>query len=281
MTDHIRTDIKDRILTITIARPDRKNALTQAMYGKMADAIAAANDDKAVRAIVMTGEGDMFTAGNDLTDFASMDERENGEPPVTRFLNTIRDAQKPIIVAVNGPAIGVGLTLLLHADITYASDTANFRAPFTALGWCRRLAPRCSCRRRSATQWQTRSCSQAASCQPKRRLPAALSRASCPQLNCSGRPWPAPQKSPPADQRQSASPRPSSAAIATLSPLAWPLKAAFSLGSSSPRSLPKRRPPSCRNGHLFSRTEANLIIAAGELGRALVPPVLKPPGWSG
>ncbi|MGB3626100.1 MAG: enoyl-CoA hydratase-related protein [Henriciella sp.] len=134
MTDHIQTRISDHILTLTIARPERKNALTQAMYGAMADAIGNANDDKAVRAIVLTGEGDMFTAGNDLGDFASLEARESGEPPVTRFLNTIRDAEKPIIVAVNGPAIGVGLTLLLHADIAYAADTANFRAPFTALG---------------------------------------------------------------------------------------------------------------------------------------------------
>lgn len=134
MTDHIKLDLSDRILTITIARPERKNALTQAMYGKMADAIVDANTNKAVRAIVITGEGDMFTAGNDLSDFASMEERESGTPPVTRFLNAIRDAYKPIIAAVNGPAIGVGLTMLLHCDISFAAQSANFRAPFTQLG---------------------------------------------------------------------------------------------------------------------------------------------------
>lgn len=134
MTEHIKTDLTDRILTITIARPERKNALTQAMYGKMADAISGANTDKAVRAIILTGEGDMFTAGNDLTDFASIEERESGEPPVTRFLNAIRDAEKPIIAAVNGPGIGVGLTMLLHCDIAYAAKSANLRAPFTQLG---------------------------------------------------------------------------------------------------------------------------------------------------
>lgn len=134
MTDHIKTDLTDRILTITIARPDRKNALTQAMYGVMADAINGANSDKAIRAIVITGEGDMFTAGNDLTDFASIEARESGEPPVTRFLNAIRDAEKPLIAAVNGPAIGVGLTMLLHCDIAYAAASANLRAPFVQLG---------------------------------------------------------------------------------------------------------------------------------------------------
>lgn len=134
MTDNVKLDLADRILTITIARPERKNALTQAMYGKMADAINGANDDKAVRAIVFTGEGDMFTAGNDLNDFASIEERESGTPPVTRFLNAIRDAEKPIIAAVNGPGIGVGLTMLLHCDIAYAAASANFRTPFSQLG---------------------------------------------------------------------------------------------------------------------------------------------------
>jgi len=134
MTDHIQTSLDNQILTLTINRPERKNALTQAMYGAMADAIVGANDDKAVRAIIITGEGDMFTAGNDLGDFASDMERSSGEPPVTRFLNAIRDAEKPLIAAVNGPAIGVGLTMLLHCDIAYAAESANFRAPFTALG---------------------------------------------------------------------------------------------------------------------------------------------------
>lgn len=132
MTDHITSHLADHILTLTINRPERKNAITQVMYGALADAIVGANDDKAIRAIVITGEGDMFTAGNDLTDFA-MNMRD-GTPPVQRFLNGIRDAEKPIIIAINGPAIGVGLTMLLHADICYASETANFRAPFTALG---------------------------------------------------------------------------------------------------------------------------------------------------
>lgn len=134
MTDHIRTSLADRILTITLARPERKNALTQAMYGKMADAVNGANSDKSIRAVVFTGEGDIFTAGNDLADFASMEERESSTPPVTRFLNAIRDAEKPLIAAVNGPAIGVGLTMLLHCDIAYAAASADFRCPFTQLG---------------------------------------------------------------------------------------------------------------------------------------------------
>lgn len=133
MTDNIIQSLENRVLTLTINRPERKNALTQAMYGALADAIIGANDDKNVRAIIITGAGDMFTAGNDLTDFAT-GNRDTEEPPVTRFLNGIRDAEKPLIAAVNGPAVGVGLTMLLHCDIAYAAESANFRAPFTALG---------------------------------------------------------------------------------------------------------------------------------------------------
>lgn len=132
MSEHITQSLDNRVLTLTINRPERKNALTQGMYGAMADAITGANDDPGVRAIVLTGAGDMFTAGNDLGDFAG--DMHEGKPPVQRFLEGIRDAEKPIIVAVNGPAIGVGLTMLLHADIVYAGETANFRTPFTQLG---------------------------------------------------------------------------------------------------------------------------------------------------
>ncbi|WP_300380422.1 enoyl-CoA hydratase-related protein [Henriciella sp.] len=134
MPNHIKTDLTDYVLTLTINRPERKNALTQEMYGLMADAIEGANDDRSIRAIVITGEGDLFTAGNDLGDFASDDERKTGKPPVTRFLEAIMNAETPLIAAVNGPAIGVGLTMLLHCDIAYAADTADFRAPFTQLG---------------------------------------------------------------------------------------------------------------------------------------------------
>lgn len=132
MTEHVLTHLADRVLTLTINRPERKNALTQAMYGAMADAIEDANENPAIRAIILTGTGDMFTAGNDLSDFA--DNTDGSKSPVQRFLEAIRDAAKPVIVAVNGPAIGVGLTMLLHADIAYAADTANFRTPFTQLG---------------------------------------------------------------------------------------------------------------------------------------------------
>lgn len=133
MTDHILIEQDNRVTTLTINRADKKNALTQAMYGAMADALIAYGEDNDQRAFVITGAGDMFTAGNDLQDFA-MGSREDDTPPVVRFLNAIRDCPKPVIAAVNGPAIGVGLTMLLHCDLSYAGKSATFSAPFVKLG---------------------------------------------------------------------------------------------------------------------------------------------------
>ena len=133
MTEHIKIETADHVTTLTINRPDKKNAITQAMYGQMADAVNAyAIEDKA-RAFVFTGAGDMFTAGNDLQDFSTADRSEE-EPHVTRFLKAILACPKPLIVAVNGPAIGVGLTMLLHCDLVYAGESATFNAPFVKLG---------------------------------------------------------------------------------------------------------------------------------------------------
>ena len=132
MSEHIVVETEAKITTLTIARPDKKNAITQGMYGAMADAIAAYGDDDNARAFVITGTGDMFTAGNDLQDFSTGGEEDI--PPVGRFLNAIRDCPKPLIAAVNGHAIGVGLTMLLHCDLVYAGESATFSAPFVKLG---------------------------------------------------------------------------------------------------------------------------------------------------
>ncbi|MDQ2091496.1 enoyl-CoA hydratase-related protein [Marimonas arenosa] len=133
MSENIRIGREGRVVTLTIAREDKKNALTQAMYGALADALLAYGESDNDRALVITGAGDMFTAGNDLKDFARGD-REIEEPPVWRFLNAIRDCPKPVIAQVNGPAIGVGLTMLLHCDLVYAGRSATFSAPFVKLG---------------------------------------------------------------------------------------------------------------------------------------------------
>jgi enoyl-CoA hydratase/carnithine racemase len=133
MTDNIKLNTLERVTTMTIARPEKRNAITQNMYAAMADALEdyAKSDD--IRAFVITGAEDYFTSGNDLQDFV-MGARGDGVPPVIRFLTAVSTCPKPLIAAVNGPAIGVGVTLLLHCDLIIASDTATFSTPFVQLG---------------------------------------------------------------------------------------------------------------------------------------------------
>jgi enoyl-CoA hydratase/carnithine racemase len=120
------------ILTITFNRPDKKNALTGAMYTLLADALEAAEKDSAVRVILFTGNGGAFTAGNDLQDF--LDNPPDGEnTPVFRFLRAISMAGKPMIAAVSGVAVGVGTTMLLHCDLVYAAENARLSLPFVNL----------------------------------------------------------------------------------------------------------------------------------------------------
>ena len=133
MSENIRITHNARVTTVCIVRPEKKNAITQAMYAAMADAINTYNETDETRALIITGEGDMFTAGNDLTDFAA-DSRSDSVPGVTRFLQAIKDCQKPLIAAVNGPGIGIGLTMLLHCDLVYAGERATLSAPFVKLG---------------------------------------------------------------------------------------------------------------------------------------------------
>ncbi len=135
MTAEIITGIKDRVLSIEINRPQKKNALTVAMYAAMADALEAADSNPEVRVILIHGKEDMFTAGNDLVDFDNAPKRE-GTPPVFRFLNAISTAAKPLVAAVAGPAVGIGTTMLLHCDLVYAGENARFVLPFVNLGLC-------------------------------------------------------------------------------------------------------------------------------------------------
>jgi enoyl-CoA hydratase/carnithine racemase len=132
MTDFIRTERDGRVLVVTMDRTDKKNALTHEMYAAIADALELAHLDAQIRCVVLTGAGDSFTAGNDLGDFAA--GMPEGKPPVVRFLEAIVTCDKPVMAAVNGPAVGVGLTMLLHSDLVYASETATFRSPFPHLG---------------------------------------------------------------------------------------------------------------------------------------------------
>lgn len=128
----ILTAKADGILTITINRPEKKNALTSAMYAAMADALEAAETDAAVRVIVFAGNGGAFTAGNDLQDFLN-NPPQGDESPVFRFLRAISTASKPLIAAVNGVAVGVGTTMLLHCDLVYVGTDARLSLPFVNL----------------------------------------------------------------------------------------------------------------------------------------------------
>ena len=131
----IQVERADGVMTITIARPAKKNALTAAMYQTMADALAEAQEDKAVRVILLRGGDGNFTSGNDLEDFLKSPPKDD-TAPVFQFLARISSASKPIVAAVPGLAIGVGVTMLLHCDLVYAADTATFSLPFTQLGLC-------------------------------------------------------------------------------------------------------------------------------------------------
>lgn len=125
----------DGMVRIGINRPDKKNAINRQMYSDMADALLQAEDDPTVRAVFIHGTADCFTSGNDLADFIA-DPPTGEESPVFRFLQAISQASKPLIAAVNGPAVGIGTTMLLHCDLVYAGEQSRFQTPFVNLGLC-------------------------------------------------------------------------------------------------------------------------------------------------
>ena len=129
----IKTATLSGVATIEIARPEKKNALTAAMYQAMADALRAAADDKAVRAVLITGQPGVFTSGNDLEDFMQRPP-QGADSPVAQFMRALIEIDKPVIAAVTGAAIGIGTTMLLHCDFVYISDEARLATPFVGLG---------------------------------------------------------------------------------------------------------------------------------------------------
>lgn len=132
----IRYDVADGVAMLEIDRPDKKNALTQAMYASLADGLEAAARDEAVRAALIAGQPGIFTAGNDLHDFLNVSgEIENA--PVSRFMRVLAAMEKPVVAAVTGHAVGIGVTLLLHCDLVYVTADARLSMPFVNLG----LAP--------------------------------------------------------------------------------------------------------------------------------------------
>ena len=127
----IKVTTTDRVATIELARNEKKNALTTAMYAAMTDALAAAESEPGVRAILIHGTRDCFTAGNDLKDFLA---GPAGASQALRFISALSKTGKPVVAAVGGPAVGIGTTLLLHCDLVYAAPGARFQLPFAQLG---------------------------------------------------------------------------------------------------------------------------------------------------
>ena len=129
----IKTANLEGVATIEIARPEKKNALTQAMYLAMAGAITAAVEDTSVRALLISGQPGIFTAGNDLEDFLAAPPLEAGSPTI-QFMQALLACDKPVVAAVTGAAVGIGATMLLHCDLVYLSDQTRLVFPFVTLG---------------------------------------------------------------------------------------------------------------------------------------------------
>lgn len=134
-TEHIRVRIDGAIMRITFARAEKKNAITNAMYGAMSEALERAESDPAVRVVLLDAEGDAFTAGNDIGDFAAvaMGTADRTDVKAHPFLRALARAQKPYVAAVQGLAVGVGVTMLLHCDLVFIAEDATLSTPFVNL----------------------------------------------------------------------------------------------------------------------------------------------------
>ncbi len=155
MSEHVKVERSDGVLAITLNRPDRRNAITVAMYAALADAIEGAAADPEVRVMTIRGEGQDFAAGNDLADFLATEARPDEEIPVWRLLRALAGNQVPLVAAVHGNCVGIGTTMLLHCDLVIADDSARFSMPFVDLGLVPEAAssllfPRLGGRRRAA-----------------------------------------------------------------------------------------------------------------------------------
>lgn len=142
MSERVLVDKADGVLTLTLNRPEQKNALTTEMYRTFGGAIDAANDDRDVRAILIQANGDMFTAGHDLSEFAEINAgaatgQPADQPSGAPLLMALAQAKKPLVAAVHGRAVGIGLTMLLHCDLVYVAELALLSCPFVDLA----LAP--------------------------------------------------------------------------------------------------------------------------------------------
>ena len=133
-SEHVQSRIEDGVLHITLNRPERRHALTFDMYLQLAWLLNMANSSEAVRVVLLSGAGDYFTGGNDLADFIGFEEGEDFVP--AHFLGALSRCEKPVVAAVEGGAIGVGSTLLLHCDVVYAGRSTRFLMPFINFALC-------------------------------------------------------------------------------------------------------------------------------------------------
>ena len=135
MTEYVKRREDAGVLTLTLDRVDKKNALNNAMYGALADGLEIAETEPSIKVVLIDAEGDMFTSGNDLAEFATAAAgAPSGDRHVTRFLRNLAGAETPIVAAVQGRAVGVGTTMLLHCDLVYLADNALLSTPFVGLG---------------------------------------------------------------------------------------------------------------------------------------------------
>ncbi|WP_421341642.1 enoyl-CoA hydratase-related protein [Aeromonas veronii] len=124
---------QDGLLTLTLNRPDKRNALNTELYKQLVAALREAAADEEVHVLLLQGQQDCFTAGNDLADFMGKSSLEPDDP-ILQLLHTLADFPKPVIAAVGGPAVGIGTTILLHCDLVYLADNARLQLPFVELG---------------------------------------------------------------------------------------------------------------------------------------------------
>jgi enoyl-CoA hydratase/carnithine racemase len=155
VSEHVRIERKGDVLAITLARPERRNAITVAMYAALADAFESGARDESLRLITLRGEGQDFTGGNDLGDFLAELPRDGSDIPVWRLLRALARNQVPVVAAVHGNAVGIGTTMLFHCDFVIAEEGTRFVMPFVDLGLVPEAAsslllPRLAGRRRAA-----------------------------------------------------------------------------------------------------------------------------------
>ncbi len=137
MNEHVKVERDGAVLVVTLARPEKKNALTGAMYEALIAAFAEASDDAEIAALMIEGSGGVFSAGNDIGDFLAYALAPGAvvpEAPVTRFIYALARFAKPLVAAVDGPAVGLGTTLCFHCDLVYSAPSARFHMPFVDLG---------------------------------------------------------------------------------------------------------------------------------------------------